>query len=148
MNTAQERRGFDGFCAGEGTRSGEKGIARNYARVDSLAVGAPLSVYIRVRNKRRRVGIVSAQVYTYIGNATEGNEMRRERGVRRGMKCGVASRYCRRLQIKYPISLFGTSQAHGYPPTHSPFMPPLSATLTSRATCTPCTPCTPCHDHD
>jgi len=36
-----------------------------------------------------------------------------------GMKCGVASRYCRRLQIKYPISLFGTNQ-----PIHSaPFLP-------------------------
>lgn len=36
------------------------------------------------------------------------------------MKCGVASRYCRRLQIKYPISLFATNQ-----PIHSPFLPSL-----------------------
>lgn len=56
-----------------------------------------------------------------------------------GMKCGVASRYCRRLQIKYPISLFGTNQPIHSPPSR-PRRPPRAASPS--ATLTSCTSCT------
>lgn len=86
--------------------------------IDSLASLAPVRTYT---NARIHTYVYTRAHETRIVYRYRYREWRGWGEVRRGMKCGVASRYCRRLQIKYPISLFGTSQ----PPVHPPPTPLL-----------------------
>jgi len=65
-----------------------------------------------VSRPRTCTGVHVHRYIRYIrgGALNEREHAGRTSGRAGGMKCGVASRYCRRLQIKYPISLFGTNQ--------------------------------------